>query len=221
MKLAIYDFDGTYMKSEILRKAYKFWKEEKLNPKTYRKIWHKILRRNLFYKLGLFGWTKPSFRANAMALTADLFKSVDKEVCDKFLEDLYIHLQPFVNKSIKEQLLKDKEEGYYTILLSGNFDIILKPYIHEGFDEVIGSIAEKEGKLLSSDEINIIIHDLKAKTIKDKFPNADYQNSKAYADSYYDLPILELVGNPIAVNPDKELSVIAQNNNFNIMRFEI
>jgi len=217
MKLAIYDFDGTYMKNEILRKVYKFWKLKGLNKRMYRKIWHTIIFRNIFYKLRLFGWTKAKFRANAMALTADLFRSVDRHVLDKFLIDLYHYLLPYVNLTMKNQLQKDKEEGFYTILLSGNFNIILEPFLKEGFDEVIGSNVLKDKKIVSSNQVEIIIHDLKAKTIIDKFPKADYGNSKAYADSYYDLPILEIVGYPIAFNPDDELREIAQKQKYRIM----
>ena len=112
MKLAIYDFDGTFMKAEVLRTVYKFWKEQKLNPKLYRKIWHLILWRNFLHKFHLCGWTKPKFRANAMALTADLFRSVDRKDLDQFLEDLYHSLQPHINPAVKECLKQDKEEGY-------------------------------------------------------------------------------------------------------------
>ena len=37
----------------------------------------------------------------------------------------------------------------------------------------------------------------------------DWKNSYAYGDSYADLPVLNLVGNPIAVKPDEKLRHIA------------
>jgi len=92
MKLAIYDFDGTYMKNEILRRAYSFWKFQGLNNRMYRKIWNRILFRRILYKLKLCGWTKARFRVNAMKLTADLFRSVERHVLDNFLINLYYHL---------------------------------------------------------------------------------------------------------------------------------
>ncbi|MBI9009053.1 MAG: haloacid dehalogenase-like hydrolase [Tenericutes bacterium] len=220
MKLAIYDFDGTYMSSQGLKLVFRFWKKQNLNMSLYHKIWTKIWTRYFFQKFHLFGWTKQNFRANAMALTADLFRSVDKAVLDTFLEDLYEHLRSYINPQIKQELLKDIEAGYYTILLSGNFDIILKPFLKEGFDEVIGSPAIRDGEVLPSEEIKIIIHDGKAKIILDKFSKADFLNSKAYADSNYDLPILEIVGNPVAVNPDKMLKKIALERNYRIIELE-
>jgi phosphoserine phosphatase len=210
MKLAIYDFDGTYMKNQVLPLIFKFWKEQGLNITIYRKLWRKIVWRYFLHKYNLFGWNKQTFRVNAMSLTADLFRSVDKEVLDKFLSDLYNHLKQYINLELKKQLQKDKEEGFYTVLLSGNFDIILEPFLNEGFDEVIGSTVLKNGKVIPSNEVEIIIHDIKANKMKEKFPQADYKNSIAYADSYYDLPILEIVGNPIVVNPDEELLALAK-----------
>ena len=216
MKLAIYDFDGTYMKTQVLPIIFEFWKEQGLNKIKRRKIWRIIMWRYFLHKFNLFGWNKQTFRANAMALTADLFRSVERSDLDRFLADLYHHLQKHICQELKKQLEKDKEEGFYTILLSGNFDIILNSFLQEGFDEVIGSSVLKHGEIIPSKEVKIIIHDIKAKTIKDKFPKADYTVSKAYADSYYDLPILEIVGNPIVVNPDEKLLMLANKRKYKI-----
>jgi HAD superfamily hydrolase (TIGR01490 family) len=44
--------------------------------------------------------------------------------------------------------------------------------------------------------------------------------SWAYSDSISDLPMLELVGKPVAVNPDAELAVLARERGWRVMRFE-
>ena len=48
----------------------------------------------------------------------------------------------------------------------------------------------------------------------------DLEASWAYSDSVSDLPMLELVGNPVAVNPDAELARIARERGWRVMRFE-
>jgi HAD superfamily hydrolase (TIGR01490 family) len=48
----------------------------------------------------------------------------------------------------------------------------------------------------------------------------DLEESWAYSDSVSDLPMLELVGNPVAVNPDVELGRIARERGWRVMRFE-
>jgi len=48
----------------------------------------------------------------------------------------------------------------------------------------------------------------------------DLTKSWAYSDSYYDVPLLELVGNPVAVNPDLRLLGIASLKRWTVRDFE-
>lgn len=48
----------------------------------------------------------------------------------------------------------------------------------------------------------------------------DLDASWAYSDAVSDLPMLELVGNPVAVNPDAELARMARERGWKTMRFE-
>jgi phosphoserine phosphatase len=48
----------------------------------------------------------------------------------------------------------------------------------------------------------------------------DLAESYAYSDSASDLPMLEAVGNPVAVNPDPELAAVAKREGWRILRFE-
>jgi len=46
--------------------------------------------------------------------------------------------------------------------------------------------------------------------------DVDFENSHAYADSLGDVPLLEMVGNPVAVYPDEELRPVAINRGWQI-----
>ena len=48
----------------------------------------------------------------------------------------------------------------------------------------------------------------------------DLDRSYAYSDSVSDLPMLRAVGNPVVVNPDEELTAIAREQGWRVMRFE-
>jgi HAD superfamily hydrolase (TIGR01490 family) len=48
----------------------------------------------------------------------------------------------------------------------------------------------------------------------------DLAVSWAYSDSISDLPMLRAVGHPVAVNPDRELALIARANGWEVLRFE-
>ena len=45
-------------------------------------------------------------------------------------------------------------------------------------------------------------------------------NSYFYSDSINDLPLLELVNNPVATNPDSQLKALAKSNGWKILNFE-
>jgi hypothetical protein len=48
----------------------------------------------------------------------------------------------------------------------------------------------------------------------------DLAGSYAYSDSVTDLPMLEAVGNPVAVNPDRELRRVAAAKGWEVRTFE-
>jgi HAD superfamily hydrolase (TIGR01490 family) len=48
----------------------------------------------------------------------------------------------------------------------------------------------------------------------------DLESSWAYSDSESDLPMLRVVGHPVAVNPDAELARVAREEGWEIMRFD-
>ncbi len=50
--------------------------------------------------------------------------------------------------------------------------------------------------------------------------NLDLSKSYFYTDSAEDLPLMDIVGNPVAINPDKALSAIAYQKNWPLYRFD-
>lgn len=218
MKLAIYDFDGTYVSIQTLGKLYELWKEKHMNDAAVRKVWRRIVFRYVLYKLRLFGWNKLRFNPYTMKETANLFSSVEREKLDRFLSENHERLKVHVSDTMRKQLADDQKEGYHTVLLSGNLDLILKPFKEDGFDTIIGTDSMIEGRLRTSDEVEVVIGEGKAKAIKEALPGADLNRSKAYADNGYDIPILRIVGEPIAVNPDLALERHATRHGWKIIR---
>ena len=53
-----------------------------------------------------------------------------------------------------------------------------------------------------------------------RWENLDLAQCYAYSDSASDLPMLEAVGRPVAVNPDRKLKEIALDRDWEILRFE-
>ena len=216
MNIAIYDFDGTYVNVQTVPHVFKLWKQLGYDLNVYKKHWSKIVRWYLLHKLKI-GWNKETFRKNAMALTIDLLHHLNDVELKNFMEELYQSLKPVISSDLKKQLQEDKKKGYYTILLSGSFDIMLEPFLKEGFDEVIGTESKKNGKRLNSKSVEIIIRDKKLGAFIDRFGTTQTTHTKAYADSYYDLPLRLHVKKGISYHPDKKLKDACNINKLHII----
>jgi HAD superfamily hydrolase (TIGR01490 family) len=91
------------------------------------------------------------------------------------------------------------------------------------FDGAVGSVAEViDGVYTGREGGPFNYREGKAQAIRElaEREGIDLAASYAYSDSESDLPMLRLVGHPVAVNPDKELARVARTEGWEIMRLE-
>jgi HAD superfamily hydrolase (TIGR01490 family) len=91
------------------------------------------------------------------------------------------------------------------------------------FDGAVGSVAEVvDGVYTGRPGGPFTYREGKAEAIRElaERERIDLQASYAYSDSESDLPMLRLVGHPVAVNPDTTLARVAREEGWEIMRFE-
>ncbi len=91
------------------------------------------------------------------------------------------------------------------------------------FDGAVGSVAEVvDGVYTGREGGPFNYREGKAQAIRELAAREDLDLSRSYAysDSESDLPMLRLVGHPVAVNPDKTLARVAREEGWEIMRFE-
>jgi phosphoserine phosphatase len=204
MKLAIYDFDGTYIDTQLVPRIFDVWRSCGLDLAISKPIWRKII---LWYVLHIMkiGWSKEVFRRRAMAATLTLLYHLDDTKRTWFMHKLYEHLKPHIRHDMQTQLQKDKQEGYTTVLLSGGFDIIIEPFKAEGFDHTLGTKSSVNGQPLHEKDLKFYVHEEKVKAIQSYFKHFNPENAKAYADTYQDLPLLIAVKEGYAYRPDRKL----------------
>ena len=92
-----------------------------------------------------------------------------------------------------------------------------------GADEVIGTVSEVDDQGRFTGALEFYAYgEGKAKAIRRMAIERGFDLAEcyAYSDSATDLPMLELVGHPVAVNPDKELKEIATDKEWPILDFE-
>lgn len=91
------------------------------------------------------------------------------------------------------------------------------------FDGAVGSVAEVvDGVYTGRSGGPFTYREGKAEAIRELAArdDIDLAASYAYSDSESDLPMLRLVGHPVAVNPDATLARVAREEGWEIMRFE-
>ena len=102
--------------------------------------------------------------------------------------------------------------GHQTVLITGALDIAVEP-LRPLFDHIIAAkIDRKDGKLTGEMLDVPPTGEVRAQLMVDwaEENGLDPQQGVAYADSASDLPMLEAVGYPVAVNPETRLVTIAE-----------
>jgi alcohol-forming fatty acyl-CoA reductase len=114
--------------------------------------------------------------------------------------------------------------GHRTVLITGALDFVVEP-LRPLFDEVVcAQLAhDAEGKLTGRLEKLPPTGEARALVLADYAANEglDLGESIAYADSASDLPLLECVGFPVAVNPEAKLAAIARRRGWHTEHWEL
>ena len=86
-----------------------------------------------------------------------------------------------------------------------------------GFDGALGTLCEVEDGKYTGKSIRPLHAENKARCIQEL--DYDLTASTAYSDSHTDLPFLEAVGHPVAVNPDRRLRRVASQRGWPVLQF--
>ena len=124
-----------------------------------------------------------------------------------------------------ERLIREKvKSGQKVIFATSSFDFIIKPL--ERFLGIEGSIASRlefSNDITTGNLVGNSLFGVKKKTAaliwmeQNKILPKDVS---FYSDSYTDIPLLELCGNPVAVNPDRILARKAKKLGWQILLFK-
>lgn len=105
------------------------------------------------------------------------------------------------------QVRRHRAAGHRTILITGAIDVLVRP-LEALFDEVVASRMHAAGGVLTGHlQEPPLVDEARAAwmTRHATKEGLDLTGCYAYGDSYSDRPLLELVGHPVAVNPDPAL----------------
>lgn len=220
MKLAIFDFDGTLLDKDTLPYLLKQWKIQGLSKGKYIKAYTSLIFLYIKYKSGISSkFTKEEMKLIAMNRFNRIFKGMKREEIEEFFYKSTINIKDFLYQPVVSEIQLLKNKGYHTVLLSGSYSFLLECIGNEvGLDTVIGTkMNYHNNEYQENQNLEIISGKLKPLKLKEVFHSIDWNSSLAFADSYSDIYILELVGQPVAVKPDNELLKIATQNNWRVI----
>lgn len=139
-------------------------------------------------------------------------------------ETLELVAEPIIYAEALDLIEQHHHEGRLVVLVSASPDEIVAALgRHLGVDEVIASRAELDEDGRYTGAMAFYAYGAqKAEAIRalaDRL-DVDLDRSYAYSDSATDLPMLEAVGRPVAVNPDRVLGRLARERGWAVLRFE-
>jgi fatty acyl-CoA reductase len=114
-----------------------------------------------------------------------------------------------------------KKAGHRVVLLSGALDFVLEPFKDLADDVLTARLQEENGVYTGELSGAPVAGEARARMLASfaRRRNVDLSRSYAYADSISDLPMLEAVGIPVAVNPDARLRAAAKKRGWQIKRW--
>ncbi|MGC8463916.1 MAG: HAD-IB family hydrolase [Acidimicrobiales bacterium] len=108
--------------------------------------------------------------------------------------------------------------GHRTVLITGALDLVVEP-LRPLFDDVVcARLDERDGRFTGQLRDLPPIGEARAHVLAE-YAQAEglrLEESMAYADSASDLPLLEAVGFPVAVNPEAKLAAIARRRGWHV-----
>lgn len=134
--------------------------------------------------------------------------------------DLADRIPPFAQLAIDEH----RDAGRRLVLTTSSPEVLVRPLADRlGFDDVVATEWATAGELFTGGLAGpfvwgrgklVALEQWAART------KVSLAKSHAYADSYFDTPLLASVGNPVAVNPDPGLALVAWLEGWPIQTFD-
>jgi len=213
---AIFDVDGTLVNANAVDYYVFFIRRLYRGFEKHVKLFQLILKAPYFFFLDKIDRRRfdLSFYRNYSGLPLKAIESLSKECFETVFS-------PNLLKETLACAARHHEKGHRIILASGTLDFILYPLA--GFLNAEGivssSMLSRDGLLSGNLKEAPVSGIFKAERIKRyaEQHKIDLLQSYAYADSFSDLPLLNMVGHPVAVNPGVRLKKTAKEKKWEIL----
>ena len=217
---AFFDVDGTLVQSTIVH-YYMYFRTRRMAPLIAR-LWRVVF----LFKCGYYLLLDKISRSRLNIVFYRSYNGLPVEEIKAQVQDCYHEvIEPRRFEQAAVCLREHREAGHDIVLVSGSIDFIIGPLARElGVESVLApALLEVDGRFTGELDGPPIGEQEKARCVRN-FAEArgiDLSRSHAYGDSIADLPMLEVVGFPHAVNPDSALATIAKARGWPIHRWTV
>ena len=131
-------------------------------------------------------------------------------------------LRPLVYREPLDLVHRHRVRGEPVYVVSAALQEIVDALAADlGFDGALGTVCEVRDGVYTGRSVRSLHGEAKAEAVRGLAAQQgfDLDASTAYSDSHSDLPFLEAVGRPVAVNPDRELRRVAEERGWPVLRF--
>lgn len=219
MRVAIFDFDGTLYAKETFQLMMAHLKNHPVHNRRYRKFYRTIMPPYIGHKLKIYPEAK--MRARSVQAYLAALETFSKQELEEYFGEIANLMYDDFNQEVIERLKQHVSNEDYCMLVSGAFTPLLHAVTKElPIGKIIGTEVPYEANILAHKTPVIHIQgSLKTEKILEALGDQaiDWKNSFAYGDSLSDVPVLELVGNPVAVRPEARLRTLATERNWEII----
>ncbi|RAV31543.1 HAD-IB family hydrolase [Corynebacterium heidelbergense] len=142
-----------------------------------------------------------------------------RSVAQDALQEVII---PFVYAEARELLARHREQGHKIAIITASASVLVEPIAAElKVDHLIATELEEVDGVFTGEVLHFNRGSAKVERLAELALTHGYalEDSHAYTDSATDLPLLEAVGHPHAVNPDRPLRKIAVERGWPIEQF--
>lgn len=152
-----------------------------------------------------------------------LTKGWDQAEVERLVREVVVtEIDPFVYEEALDLIARHLAEGREVFIVSSSPEEVVHPLAeHFGATGVIATRAQVEDGKYTGELEFYCFGETKAEAMREVAARdgIDLDQSYAYSDSATDLPMLQAVGNPVAVNPSRELRREAEMRDWPVLDF--
>lgn len=214
MKLALFDLDNTLLAGDSDHGWGNWLCEKGIVDKAYYQQ-----KNDEFYQNYIAGTLNVTDYLN-FTLTVLKEHSIAKlnEWHKAFMQEV---IEPIILKKAEELLARHRQQGYRLVIVTATNRFVTAPIAKRlKVDDLIATECEIKNNKYTGEVINTpCFQEGKVIRVKSwlKQHNASIAGSYFYSDSINDLPLLSIVDNPVAVDPDEKLRAIAEKNHWSVI----